>query len=115
MQNPSPVPPITIDSLPMARDIALWADGLLLVLSRFSPYFLADRSSKHGRPNQRRAGTAGPACDFALEDATKGKEFEHRLMDYNNLPSTKFDDIRRVLKVATDPVARRLENQKKKP
>jgi hypothetical protein len=54
---------------------------------------------------------------FAVEDATKGKEFEHRLMDYNNLPSTTFADIKRILKVATDRVSGRLaaQNSKKQP
>jgi len=54
---------------------------------------------------------------FAVEDATKGKEFEHRLMDYNNLPSTTFADIKRILKVATDRVSGRLaaQNSKKRP
>jgi len=51
---------------------------------------------------------------FAVEDVTKGIEFEHRLMDYNNLPSTTFEDIKAVLKVATDRVAARLAAQKKK-
>jgi len=54
---------------------------------------------------------------FAVEDATKGQEFEHRLMDYNNLPSTRFEDIKRILKVATDRVSGRLaaQNGKKRP
>jgi hypothetical protein len=51
---------------------------------------------------------------FAVEDATKGQDFEHRLMDYNNLPSTRFEDIKRVLKAATDRVAARLAGQKTK-
>jgi hypothetical protein len=54
---------------------------------------------------------------FAVEDATRGKEFEHRLMDYNNLPSTTFADIKRILTVATDRVSGRLaaQNSKKLP
>jgi hypothetical protein len=51
---------------------------------------------------------------FAVEDVTKGIEFEHRLMDYNNLASTKFEDITHVLKVATDRVSARLAAQKLK-
>lgn len=45
---------------------------------------------------------------FAVEDATKGKEFE---------PSTTFADIKRILKVATDRVSGRLaaQNSKKLP
>ena len=38
---------------------------------------------------------------FAVEDATRGQEFEHRLRDFNNLPTTRLADIKRVLRVAT--------------
>ena len=46
---------------------------------------------------------------FAVEDATKGQEFEHRLMDYNNLTSTTFEDIKRVITVAINRVSARLK------
>ena len=49
---------------------------------------------------------------FAIEDVTNGKEFEHRLMDYNNLPSTRFEDIKKVLKMAADKVSARLDEKK---
>lgn len=49
---------------------------------------------------------------FAIEDVTKGREFEHRLMDYNNLPTTQFKDIKQVLKMATEKVAARLREKK---
>jgi hypothetical protein len=45
---------------------------------------------------------------FAIVDATNGRRFEHRLMDYNNLASTSFEDVKAVLKVATDRVSARL-------
>ena len=38
---------------------------------------------------------------------------QHRLTDYNNLPSTRFEDIKHVLQVATDRVSTRLAAQKK--
>ena len=50
---------------------------------------------------------------FAVEDVTRGIEFEHRMMDYNNLPSTQFRDIKGVLKTATNRVTARLLAQKK--
>jgi hypothetical protein len=50
---------------------------------------------------------------FAIEDVTNGREFEHRLMDYNNLPTTKFEDIRKILKMATAKVAARLRQKKR--
>lgn len=50
---------------------------------------------------------------FAIEDVTKGREFEHRLMDYNNLATTQFKDIKQVLKMATEKVEARLKEKKK--
>jgi hypothetical protein len=51
---------------------------------------------------------------FAVEDVTKGVEFEHRMMDYNNLSSTGFEDIKKILKVASQRVNDRLAAQKRK-
>jgi hypothetical protein len=50
---------------------------------------------------------------FAIEDATRGIQFEHRLMDYNNLASTRFEDIKAVLRVAADRVSARLPSQRR--
>jgi hypothetical protein len=50
---------------------------------------------------------------FAIEDVTDGREFEHRLMDYNNLSDTQFADVKRVLTIATHRVRVRLDSQKK--
>jgi hypothetical protein len=33
----------------------------------------------------------------------------HRLMDFNNLPETQFDDVKQVLRVASERIAARLE------
>ena len=46
---------------------------------------------------------------FAVEVATKGREFEHRLMDYNNLPETRLSDIKRILAAAKARVTARLD------
>jgi hypothetical protein len=48
---------------------------------------------------------------FAVEDATHGKDFEHRLRDFNNLPTTRLADVKNVLGVATDRVKSRLKNK----
>ena len=48
---------------------------------------------------------------FAVEDATRGQDFEHRLRDFNNLPTTRLTDVQRVLRVATDRVKSRLKNK----
>ena len=46
---------------------------------------------------------------FAVEDATRGRDFEHRLRDFNNLPETRFADVKRVLQVAKKRVTARLK------
>ncbi len=46
---------------------------------------------------------------FTVEDATKGQGFEHRLMDYNNLPETQFSDIKNILVAARAKVVARLD------
>ena len=48
---------------------------------------------------------------FAVEDATRGQDFEHRLMDFNNLPSTRLADVHAVLRVATERVKSRLKTR----
>jgi hypothetical protein len=48
---------------------------------------------------------------FAVEDATRGQKFEHRLRDFNNLPSTTLADLRRILQVAAERVQARLKSK----
>ena len=49
---------------------------------------------------------------FAVEDATRGRSFDHRLRDFNNLPETRLEDVKRVLAVAKERVSARLKAQK---
>ena len=44
---------------------------------------------------------------FVVEEVTAGRQFEGRLMGFNNLPETRFEDIKRVLRLARDRVAAR--------
>jgi hypothetical protein len=52
---------------------------------------------------------------FAVEDAMRSMnvQFQHRMTDYNNLASTRFEDIKTVLKVAKERVSTRLASQRK--
>lgn len=47
--------------------------------------------------------------ECADDEATRGRDFEHRLRDFNNLPSTRLADVRAVLQVALDRVKSRLK------
>ena len=49
---------------------------------------------------------------FAVEEATRRRDFEHRLRDFNNLAETRFEDIKRVLAVAKERVSARLKPKK---
>jgi hypothetical protein len=64
-----------------------------------------------GEYNHRRV--ALQEVRFAVEDATKGIRFDHRMMDYNNLKSTTFRDIKNILNVATERVRARLAAQER--
>jgi hypothetical protein len=46
---------------------------------------------------------------FAIEEVTRGRQFEGRLMGFNNLPETRFEDIKHVLRLARERVRARLE------
>jgi hypothetical protein len=59
-----------------------------------------------GKYDHRRA--ALQEVRFAIEAVTNGREFEHRLMDFNNLAETSLEDIHRVLNIAKERVESRL-------
>jgi hypothetical protein len=46
---------------------------------------------------------------FVVEEVTHGRQFEGRLMGFNNLPETRFEDIKNVLRIARERVQKRLE------
>jgi hypothetical protein len=58
---------------------------------------------------------------FAIQDATRDRHMTiralrrfslpHRLMDFNNLPETRFEDVKQVLRVASERIAARLESK----
>ena len=60
----------------------------------------------------RHRRTALEEVRIALEEATKDRQYEHRLMDYNNDPRTKLSDIHAVLATARTRLVQRLALQK---
>ncbi len=55
--------------------------------------------------------TALQEIRFAIEDVSVGREFDHRMMDFNNLPETSFDDVKNVISTARAQLQDRLELQ----
>ena len=60
-----------------------------------------------GRYDHRRV--ALQEVRFAVDEALNGREVEHRLMDFNNLPETTIEQVRQVIAVARTRVALRLK------
>jgi hypothetical protein len=46
-----------------------------------------------------------------IEELNPGRTFEHRLMDYNNLPTTSFEDVKKVLRMARERLSAQIEKQ----
>lgn len=74
----------------------------------WSLYCALHRASTEVFGEYRHRAVALQEVRFAVETVTKGQELAHRLMDYNNLPTTRFEDIKRVLAFATLRVRARL-------
>jgi|GEM_PF-2309163 len=55
--------------------------------------------------------TALQEVRFAVEEASAGKDYAHRMMDFNNDPATSFADARGVLLTARERIAARLDKQ----
>jgi hypothetical protein len=49
---------------------------------------------------------------FAIEQIAPGRDYHHRLMDFNNDPRTTFVEIQRTLGVLEDRIAARLAEQR---
>jgi hypothetical protein len=60
----------------------------------------------------RHRRTALEEVRIALEDATKGRQYEHRLRDFNNDPRTKLSDVYAVLASARARLVQRLALQR---
>lgn len=57
-------------------------------------------------------GAAMQEARFAIDQIDGNKNYDHRLMGYNNDPATSFDDIRNVLRVTRERIEARLKTEK---
>jgi len=63
-----------------------------------------------GKPEHR--GAALQETRFVVDEIAGDRNYSHRLMDYNNDPTTTFDDIQEVLNIVERVIALRLRGQK---
>ncbi len=75
----------------------------------FSLYCTMERATQEVTGGFQHRGAAMQELRFVIDDiAPHVKSYHHRLMDYNNDPATTFADIRKVLQITRDRIAKRL-------
>lgn len=79
----------------------------------FSLFCALERASRDVTGEYRHRRTALQEARFAVEAATQGRDYDHRLMDFNNDPATTLQDVRGVIESARAVVVARLELQRR--
>ena len=59
--------------------------------------------------NAEHRGAALQEARFVIDEISIDRNYEHRLMNYNNDPTTTFDDIQEVLRITESLIALRLK------
>jgi len=78
---------------------------------KWSLYCVLEAACRDAGVTCEHTQVASQEVRFAIEAATPGRRFEHRLQGYNNLDTTTFDDVKAVLRVARQRVAERLQSK----
>jgi hypothetical protein len=77
----------------------------------FSLYCALEKATDEISGKFEHRGAAMQEVRFVIEDVSpKGKDYDHRLMDYNNDLSTTFPDIQNVLRLLETRIAKRLKD-----
>lgn len=78
--------------------------------STFSLYCALEMATKDVTGNFQHRGAAMQEARFVIDEiAPNRKKYEHRLMDYNNDPSTSFTDIQKVFDLMERHITERLK------
>jgi hypothetical protein len=78
--------------------------------TRFSLYCALEKATDEMSGNFEHRGAAIQEARFVIEDVSpRGKDYDHRLMDYNNDPTTTFADIQKVFRLLEDRISTRLK------
>jgi hypothetical protein len=72
---------------------------------------VSQRCQASAKNRRNLSGNARASAGSAIR-ALRRFSLPHRLMDFNNLPETRFEDVKQVLRVASERVAARLEKSK---
>ena len=77
---------------------------------KWSLYCVIEAACRDAAVSCEHTQVASQEVRFAIEEVTRGRDFEEgRLTGFNNLPETRFEDVKRVLRLARQSVRARLE------
>ena len=78
----------------------------------FSLYCALEKATAEVSGNFAHCGTAMQEARFVIDDiAPNRKNYNHRLMDYNNDPTTTFADVQKFFRLLESRVTKRLKEQ----
>lgn len=75
---------------------------------RFSLYCALEKATTEVSGRFAHRGAAMQEARFVIDEIAPNRNYDHRLMGYNNDPTTRFADIQRVLQVMEQRIVRRL-------
>lgn len=77
----------------------------------FSIYCALEKATVEVTGNFEHRGAAMQEARFVIDDIAPNRNYEHRLMNYNNDPTTTFADVQKVFTLLEDRIAKRLSEQ----
>lgn len=77
----------------------------------FSLYCALEKATDEVTGNFAHRGAAMQEARFVIDDITNHRNYDHRLMGYNNDPTTTFSDIQKVFDLLEADIAKRLQEQ----
>jgi hypothetical protein len=75
----------------------------------FSLYCALEKATLEVSGSFEHRGAAMQEARFVIDDIAKGRNYEHRLMGYNNDPTTKFTDIQNVFRLLEQRISKRVK------
>jgi len=81
----------------------------------FSLYCALQKATVEAGRSFEHRGAALQEIRFVIDEITISREYDHRLMDYNNDPTTTFADIQEVFRITESLMTLRLNGSKAAP
>jgi hypothetical protein len=81
----------------------------------FSLYCALEKATIEVSGSFDHRGAAMQEARFVIDEIAPNRNYEHRLIGYNNDPATTFDDIQRVFHLLEARIAKRLAEEPSKP